>query len=163
MKLFGIAAILAVVVAVLLFISSLLSQKQSAMISSFDECAAAGNPIMPARTTDGVQSGGESFPEQCRTPDGRTFVNPRQRVEPPLSTPPGAAGCVVGGCSQELCTDASAEPMASICMYRAEFACYKSAVCERQVDGKCGWTQTPELKRCLANPPAVEAGVEVVY
>jgi hypothetical protein len=31
-------------------------------ISNFEECAAAGYPIM------------ESYPEQCRTPDGRTFV-----------------------------------------------------------------------------------------
>jgi hypothetical protein len=31
-------------------------------INSFEECAAAGYPIM------------ESYPEQCRTTDGRTFV-----------------------------------------------------------------------------------------
>lgn len=31
-------------------------------VSNFVECAAAGNPIM------------ESYPRQCRTPDGRTFV-----------------------------------------------------------------------------------------
>jgi hypothetical protein len=34
-----------------------------AAIDSFAKCAAAGYPVM------------ESFPEQCRTPDGRTFVN----------------------------------------------------------------------------------------
>jgi len=32
-------------------------------VTSFEECAAAGYPIM------------ESYPEQCRTPDGETFVN----------------------------------------------------------------------------------------
>ena len=31
-------------------------------ITSFEECAAAGYPIM------------ESYPEQCKTPDGKTFV-----------------------------------------------------------------------------------------
>lgn len=31
-------------------------------VSSFEDCAKAGYPIM------------ESYPEQCRTPDGRTFV-----------------------------------------------------------------------------------------
>jgi hypothetical protein len=35
---------------------------QTASINSFEECAAAGYPIM------------ESYPEQCRTPDGRVFV-----------------------------------------------------------------------------------------
>jgi hypothetical protein len=33
-------------------------------INSFDECARAGYPIM------------ESYPEQCRTPDGRNFTRP---------------------------------------------------------------------------------------
>ena len=36
-------------------------------IDSFDECAAAGNPIM------------ESYPEQCAA-NGRTFTNPKQQV-----------------------------------------------------------------------------------
>jgi hypothetical protein len=35
-------------------------------INSFDECAAAGYPVM------------ESYPAQCRTPDGRNFVQPIQ-------------------------------------------------------------------------------------
>ena len=37
-------------------------QKPTEAINSFKECAAAGYPIM------------ESYPEQCKTPDGRTFV-----------------------------------------------------------------------------------------
>lgn len=32
-------------------------------INSFDDCVAAGNPVM------------ESYPEQCRTPGGKHFVN----------------------------------------------------------------------------------------
>ncbi len=35
-------------------------------ITSFDECVAAGNPVM------------ESYPEQCRTKDGQLFVNDEQ-------------------------------------------------------------------------------------
>ncbi|RJQ31643.1 hypothetical protein C4572_02095 [Candidatus Parcubacteria bacterium] len=38
-------------------------------ISSFDECVAAGNPVM------------ESYPAQCRTKDGRLFV---QETEQPV-------------------------------------------------------------------------------
>jgi hypothetical protein len=37
-------------------------------ITSFDECAAAGYPIM------------ESYPEQCATPDGRTFINEAHKL-----------------------------------------------------------------------------------
>lgn len=36
------------------------------VISSFEECKRAGYPIM------------ESFPEQCRTPDGRVFISPQE-------------------------------------------------------------------------------------
>lgn len=36
---------------------------QPPVVTSYEDCAAAGYPIM------------ESYPEQCRTPDGRTFVN----------------------------------------------------------------------------------------
>ncbi|MFA6325204.1 MAG: hypothetical protein WCX46_03195 [Candidatus Paceibacterota bacterium] len=30
-----------------------------------------------------------------------------------------------------------------------EIACYKKSKCERQLDNKCGWTQTVELKSCI--------------
>jgi hypothetical protein len=57
--------------------------------------------------------------------------------------------CVVGGCSGEICAD---QPMFSPCIFKPEFACYHTATCEAQADGTCGWTQTPELAACLANP-----------
>ncbi|MCE9644082.1 hypothetical protein K8Q93_02500 [Candidatus Parcubacteria bacterium] len=41
-------------------------------ITTFEECAAAGYPIM------------ESYPEQCRTPDGKTFARFTQQVIPSL-------------------------------------------------------------------------------
>ena len=39
-----------------------ITKQRVSQINSFDECAAAGYPIM------------ESYPEQCRTPDGRSFT-----------------------------------------------------------------------------------------
>ncbi|HEX2178708.1 MAG TPA: hypothetical protein VHL54_04195 [Actinomycetota bacterium] len=44
-------------------------------INNFEECAAAGNPVM------------ESYPEQCRTPDGRLFVRVIDQPGPGPSTP----------------------------------------------------------------------------
>jgi hypothetical protein len=38
----------------------------------------------------------------------------------------------------------------STCEWRDEYACYQTATCERQPDGQCGWTSTPELDACLA-------------
>ncbi len=54
--------------------------------------------------------------------------------------------CFVGGCSGEICAD---EPLASICIWEPEFACYQDARCERQSDGRCGWTMSDELRACL--------------
>ena len=78
------------------------------------------------------------------------------RVSPSLSggEKPETAGCYIGGCSGQICSD---EPgAASTCEFRAEYSCYKTAKCERQAAGECGWTETPTLKMCLANPPALQ-------
>ncbi len=55
-------------------------------------------------------------------------------------------GCVIGGCSAQLCGDKEA---ISTCEYTETYACYQSAQCARQSDGKCGWTMSSELKACL--------------
>lgn len=57
------------------------------------------------------------------------------------------AGCYVGGCSSEVCLDQ--KDVVSNCIYKEEFGCYKTTTCEKQKDGKCGWTQTDELRKCL--------------
>jgi hypothetical protein len=67
------------------------------------------------------------------------------------ATDAGAApgGCVHGGCSNHLCVEASAGPVGSTCEFRPEYACYAAAKCERQVDGRCGFTPSETLTRCL--------------
>ncbi len=54
--------------------------------------------------------------------------------------------CKPTGCSSQVCAD---EDVITTCEYRLEYACYKSAKCERQADGKCGWSETLELVECL--------------
>lgn len=61
-------------------------------------------------------------------------------------TPRAEAKCQVTGCSGQLCAD---QPIFTTCEWREEYACYDTATCERQKDGSCGWTQTPELDACL--------------
>ena len=56
--------------------------------------------------------------------------------------------CVISGCNGEIC---AAESMSSICVYKDEYACYTSAKCEVQTNGKCGWTQTDSLSVCLSS------------
>lgn len=84
---------------------------------------------------------------------GREGPNCEFAACPTPAPAPVGNGCRVSGCGGEICQDASEEPAVSICIYKNEFACYKTAKCERQTDGKCGWTQTSELKTCLQNPP----------
>ncbi len=62
--------------------------------------------------------------------------------------------CWVGGCSGSLCDN---EPgRVSTCQFRPQDACYgQTSTCEQQADGNCGWTPTPELEACLANPPQI--------
>lgn len=74
-------------------------------------------------------------------------VDPVKEVVKPPTKPIASGGCFAGGCSGEICTDQ--KDIASICIYKEEFACYKAAVCERQSGGQCGWTMTPELASCL--------------
>ena len=57
--------------------------------------------------------------------------------------------CYTGGCSGQICTDTPG--LASTCEYREEYACYRTAKCERQTNGQCGWTPTAELQACINN------------
>ena len=63
------------------------------------------------------------------------------------------AECFIGGCSSQICSDQPG--VVSSCEYRSEYACYQKATCERQVSGKCGWTETSAFRACLLNPPSL--------
>lgn len=115
-------------------------QNGSGLVTDFDSCAAAGNPIA------------ESYPRQCFH-EGQGFV---EEIRPITNN---NGGCVVGGCSGQLCI--SADEVAngggiSTCEYREEYACYQNAVCEKQSTGSCGWTMDAKLTQCLQSPPALQ-------
>lgn len=67
-------------------------------------------------------------------------------TSPEESPVAGAGGCIATGCSGQICAE---EEVITTCEFLPEYACYKTARCERQSDGQCGWTSTPELVRCL--------------
>lgn len=60
-------------------------------------------------------------------------------------------GCVIGGCSGQLCTEEENDRIVSTCEWKEEYACYSTAKCEKQTNGKCDWTLTDGLKSCLQN------------
>ena len=66
--------------------------------------------------------------------------------------PTQSGGCVIGGCGGQLCAPAG-KPSFSTCEWTPAYGCYQAVgECAMQADGKCGWTETQELKACLANP-----------
>lgn len=117
--------------------------KLDSAITNFTQCATAGYPIM------------ESYPRQCRTPEGVTFVEEtdREPAEAPSEVPPAYYGsstegpcqkdddCQVAGCNQEICQGRAEEERFSICILPDKptpgdlgLAC----VC---VAGGCQWDQ----------------------
>jgi hypothetical protein len=55
--------------------------------------------------------------------------------------------CFITGCSSEVCAE---EPTMTTCIFNPKFECYRGAECKVQGCGKCGWTMTSEIRKCLA-------------
>ena len=86
-----------------------------------------------------VSSDGYSFELKDATETSATVIITRGPVV--------SGGCYIGGCSGQICSDS--KDVVSTCEYKEEYACYKTAKCERQTNNQCGWTQTTELTACL--------------
>jgi eight-cysteine-cluster-containing protein len=69
---------------------------------------------------------------------------------PSPKNPPKTTQCKTAGCSSELCVDVSSPDIASVCIYKDEYACLKYSICEPQANGECGWTTTVKYQTCLA-------------
>ena len=63
-----------------------------------------------------------------------------------LITPDLNKECKPTGCSGQICSD---EDVVTTCEWIPVYGCYQNALCKRQENGKCGFTQTPELQACL--------------
>jgi hypothetical protein len=72
---------------------------------------------------------------------------PVRFIKSTLTDPVGMKPCVRTGCSGQICSD---EDVVTTCEFLPQYACYWTAACERQANGQCGFTLTPELISCLA-------------
>lgn len=96
--------------------------------------------------------------QRRQPPAGAEIVPEAEITFPGPSQTPGESGksqvgpgCAVGGCSSELCLEESQkDKVVSTCILRPEYVCYKTATCEKQANGRCGWTQSQELVSCLS-------------
>lgn len=83
---------------------------------------------------------------QVTGPAGRALMLNAAQFYLRASTSGQLKPCKKTGCSGQVCSD---EDVVTTCEYRPEYECYKKAKCERQTNGECGFTKTPELTSCL--------------
>lgn len=112
---------------------------------------AADNVLSEANTamtaTDGLLVSGNHSP--VSGPAGRSQMLKAAQFYVRAGKSTGGVGqkpCKKTGCSGQVCSD---QDVMTTCEYKPEYACYKKAACERQANGDCGFTQTPELVACL--------------
>ena len=67
----------------------------------------------------------------------------------PTKQTSGSPACKRAGCSGELCVAADSDQLVTACEWKPHFACYDDAECAVQEDGRCGWTDTEQLRTCL--------------
>jgi len=68
------------------------NQQKIQQISNFDECVKAGYPIL------------ETYPEQCKTPDGRSFIKKTFEDYIKKKYIPPSTGCL-NLCGDEICQE----------------------------------------------------------
>ena len=96
-------------------------------------------------STNGVLVSGDHAP--VRGPAGRSvMLKVTQFYLRAGKTSGSLKPCMKTGCSGQVCSD---QEVMTTCEYKTEYACYKKAACERQANGDCGFTPTPELNACL--------------
>ena len=92
----------------------------------------------------------QTTPKQGLAPTPTSIPTFVPEVTPsPKPTSISKNGCIVWGCNGELCIDEDRERFDTICLELPWHKCFRTATCERQTDGRCAFTQTPELKDCL--------------
>ena len=113
-----------------------------------------GQAFAAMTRAEGVLVAGDHVP--VKGPGGRSFTLKatqfylragKQVGTGLLPAKPPLKPCFKTGCSGTVCADHN---VITTCEWRPEYACYQKARCERQADGNCGFTQTPELVSCLA-------------
>ncbi|MCB9362618.1 hypothetical protein H6504_04230 [Candidatus Woesearchaeota archaeon] len=116
---------------ILLLILTTLIFAGCAEITNFEECVAAGNPVM------------ESYPEQCRTEDGKLFV--REIAEPVIGGDKDEHGCLVpagfswnsslGACVREWELDAEARQAVELVVSTSDEQLTIVSAVEKDCDG----------------------------
>lgn len=73
-------------------------------------------------------------------------IAPTRSATPPVT----GDGCVRAGCRKCVSEEDATRWMRVGCLESEADECFRTARCERQADGRCWWTGTPELNACLS-------------
>ncbi|MCU0678264.1 MAG: hypothetical protein MUF19_01605 [Candidatus Pacebacteria bacterium] len=130
---FGIVGIL--IAAVLIVVGMGLNRAEAPLLG--DGAVVAPDPMEVATSTES---------EEVVSP--RETPAPAPAPKPVVTKPEPSRGCMVTGCSSQLCVE-EGQDMATTCEWVSKYSCYQTATCERQATGECGWTDTPALQQCL--------------
>lgn len=137
-----VGGVIILILTILLFVIEPASAPSNNELPEMNSPTAPGN--QPATSTPTASSSVAGEPV-APTPIGEIKKDPAPEVNPV------AKACVVGGCSSQLCVEESGEPLMTTCEFKEVYACYRTATCTRQTTGQCGWTDTPELRACVAS------------
>jgi hypothetical protein len=95
-----------------------------------------------------------SGPPEAKDPEvsvpSATAPNAASAPVNPEKAERASGGCVIGGCAGERCDPPEFPQMATACVQKPEWDCYKEAQCGRNEQNQCDWVMTPELEKCLA-------------
>jgi hypothetical protein len=95
-------------------------------------------------STDGILVSGDHSP--VSGPAGRAQMLKATQFYLRAGKTASKGPCKKTGCSGQVCSD---QDVITTCEFKTEYECYKKAACERQANGDCGFTPTPELAACL--------------
>jgi eight-cysteine-cluster-containing protein len=123
----------------------------SAIVTTTDGAEWMTEDFVPFEATLEFES--ENLPDtgilvfEKANPSGLPIMDKKEEIPVIFKTKEAKDGCVIGGCSGQVCSD---EDVITDCAYREYYICYANAQCERQTNGECGWTMTNELQQCLS-------------
>lgn len=96
-------------------------------------------------SVDGVKENLQDRPESI-APTKRPAADPAAQNLNAADT-----SCKVVGCNKELCVSTTDNSTVSSCNNQEINKCYRTATCAVQIGGKCGWTPSGILNRCIAD------------
>jgi len=77
------------------------------------------------------------------------FLIKNNQIQKSIEIKENISFCQRAGCSGQLCVDSNFQDTITTCEWKEEYSCYQKAKCEKQPDGKCGFTKGEQFNKCI--------------